>query len=85
MADMVRKQVYIEQRQERLLKERAKKYRVTEAELIRRALDRGLERAASRAPDPEAWKRVEAFVARHRTPRVTQRQRAWTRDALYDV
>lgn len=85
MAEMVRKQVYIEQRQERLLKERAKKYRVTEAELIRRAIDRGLERTASRAPDPDAWKSVETFIARHRNQRVAQRQRAWTRDELYDV
>ena len=85
MADMVRKQVYIEQRQERLLKERAKKYRVTEAELIRRAIDRGLERTASRAPDPEAWKKVEAFIARHRRQRVAQRERGWTREELYDV
>jgi hypothetical protein len=85
MPEMVRKQVYIEQRQERLLKERAKKYGVTEAELIRRAIDRGLERAASGVPDPEAWKKVEAFIARHRRQRVPQRRRAWTRDDLYDV
>ena len=39
---MVRKQVYIEERHERLLKERAKTSRVTEAELIRRAIDREL-------------------------------------------
>ncbi len=85
MAEMIRKQVYIEQRQERLLKERARKYRVTEAELIRRAIDRGLERSASRAPDPEAWKRVEAFIARHRRKKVTHRDRGWTRADLYDV
>jgi hypothetical protein len=85
MAEMIRKQVYIEGRQERLLKERAKKYRVTEAELIRRAIDRGLERTAAGVPDPEAWKRVEAFIARHRKQRLAQRKRGWTRDELYDV
>ncbi len=56
MAAMIRKQVYIEARQDRLLKERARRYRVTEADLIRRAIDRGLERTALAVPDPEAWK-----------------------------
>ena len=36
---MVRKQVYIEPRHERLLKTRAKQLGVTEAELIRRSLE----------------------------------------------
>ena len=42
MEEMIRKQVSIEPRQERLLKERARSYRVTEADLIRQAIDRGL-------------------------------------------
>jgi hypothetical protein len=50
MAGMIRKQVYIEPRQERLLKERAKKYRVTEADLIRQAIDRGLHRPTAEGP-----------------------------------
>lgn len=84
MSEMIRKQVYIESRQERLLKERAKKYRVTEADLIRQAIDRGLERTATRAPDPEAWKRVERFIARKRRGRVRQAARAWKRADVYD-
>ena len=84
MAEMVRKQVYIEPRQERLLKERAKKYGVTEADLIRQAIDRGLERTAPQVPDPEAWKQVERFIERRRTGRLRQRKRTWTRDELYD-
>jgi len=35
MTEMIRKQVYIEPRHDRLLKERARRYRVTEADLIR--------------------------------------------------
>jgi len=84
MREMIRKQVYIEPRQERLLKERARKYRVTEADLIRQAIDRGLPRTAPQVPDPEAWKRVERFIERRRTGRLRQRKRTWTRAALYD-
>jgi hypothetical protein len=84
MAKMIRKQVYIEPRQERVLKERAKKYRVTEAELIRQGIDRGLEHTATRAPDLEAWKAVERFIARRRKGRVRQVRRTWRREDLYD-
>lgn len=84
MAGMIRKQVYIEPRQERLLKERAKKYRVTEADLIRQAIDRGLERTALGAPDPEAWKAVERFIVRRRKGRTRQAKRTWRREDLYD-
>jgi hypothetical protein len=68
MAEMIRKQVYIEPRQERLLKERAKRYRVTEAELIRRAIDQALERR----------------IARPRKTAGPGSIRSWTRDELYD-
>lgn len=84
MGEMIRKQVYIESRQERLLKERAKKYRVTEAALIRQAIDRGLERTSTRAPDLEAWKAVERFIALRRKGRARQVKRTWRRDDLYD-
>ena len=84
MTEMIRKQVYIEPRHDRLLKERARRYRVTEADLIRQAIDRGLERTPTRAPDPEAWKQVERFIRRRRTGRLRQQKRAWTRNQLYD-
>ena len=83
MPQMIRKQVYIEPRQERLLKERARRYRATEADLIRQAIDRGLERTALSIPDPEAWK---AFKRRTAPRRRTERRRSvrrWTRDELY--
>src|SRR5437879_11760475 len=81
---MTRKQVYIDPRQNRLLKDRARRYRVTEADLIRQAIDRGLERTATRAPDIEAWKRIERFIGRRRSQRVHSAKRTWTRAELYD-
>src|SRR5437016_12243009 len=75
MPRMTRKQVYIEPRQNRLLKEHARRYRVTEADLIRQAIDRGLERTATRAPDIKAWKRIERFIGRRRSQRVRPAKR----------
>ncbi len=81
MAKMVRKQVYIEERHDRLLKERAKKYRVTEAELIRRAIDREV---ATTAPDPTAWDELKRRIERYRKKAPRARVVTWTRDELYD-
>jgi hypothetical protein len=82
MAEMIRKQVYIEPRQELLLKERARKYRVTEADLIRQAIDRGLERTALGVPDLEAWKVFKRRIGR-RKGEPARTVRRWTRDELY--
>lgn len=81
---MIRKQVYIEPRQERMLKERAAAYGVTEAELIRRSLDRGVGGLGTPAPDPAAWEEIERFIARRSGARGRRTRRRWTRDALHD-
>ena len=82
---MIRKQVYIEARQDRVLKERAKRYRVTEAALIRQAIDGALLPSAAGTTNPEAWKaykrRVASYLKRH--GRVTVKP--WKREELYDV
>ena len=81
MAKMVRKQVYIEERHDRLLKERARKYRVTEAELIRRAIDREV---AATAPDPTAWDELKRRIERYRKKAPRAHVVTWTRDELHD-
>ena len=43
MTQMVRKQIYIPKRQQLLLKRKAKAVGISEAELIRQAIDRNLE------------------------------------------
>ncbi len=83
MTEMIRKQVYIEVRHERLLKALAKDLRVTEAELIRRGIDRGLDGVTGVRPDPAAWSEAERFIlARVRRGGVKGRRR-WTREDLY--
>ena len=89
MERMIRKQVYIEPRQDRLLKERSRRYRVTEADLIRRALDKGLEGGTASAPNPEAWREIEKYIAGRvkragAGPRGGRRRRRWARDELHD-
>lgn len=81
---MIRKQVYIEPHQERLLKERARQLGVTEAELIRRSLDQGLMGMAPRRPNPSAWQELMRFFRRRMRMKVRRRPRRWTRAELYD-
>ena len=84
---MIRKQVYIEERHDRWLKHRARLRGVTEAEIIREALDRA-EVGGSRAghfSDPAAGPKAISFMrslARRR--RQAPAGRGWTRESLYD-
>lgn len=62
----VRKQLYIEERQERLLRQRAKALGVSEAEIVRAALDVALaprKRSSRTHPIERFLARVEADVA----------------------
>jgi hypothetical protein len=85
MPRMVRKQVYIEERQEAALKRLAAERGVAEAEIVREAIDRA-ERGPhpARRPDPRAWDEFEAFLRKlRRRPVVARAARRWTRDDLY--
>ncbi|MBI3667898.1 MAG: hypothetical protein HY236_16980 [Acidobacteria bacterium] len=85
MPAMVRKQFYIEQRQERQLKKLAKKTGMTEAAIIRRALDvqvHGLEEAEDRV---QAWQEERAFIESWmKKGPVEGGGRKWRREDLYD-
>ena len=63
MAHMIRKQVYIEPMQDTVLKKRSRMLGITEAEVIRRAIDSQVVLMHSRLRDQEAWEREKAFVA----------------------
>lgn len=84
---MIRKQVYLEPRQDRMLKRRASQRGVTEAEIMREALDRLDVRpvARRRDVDVDAARQALAFMrslaARgNRAPK----GRTWTRESLYE-
>ncbi|MGH9414962.1 MAG: hypothetical protein ACRD0Y_14625 [Terriglobales bacterium] len=81
---MIRKQLYIEPRQDRLLKRLAKERGVSEAEIVRAALDRfATEPALTRE---QIWAReVERMQARAAaTQAAPQHPRDWTRESLYE-
>lgn len=85
MAHMIRKQVYLEPRQARLLKQRSKALGVTEAALIRQIIDRTLLTAHGSGPwRPEAWEDEKRFIKHLLAKGPVPGERRWTRDELYD-
>jgi hypothetical protein len=86
MTQMVRKQIYIEKRQKAQLKRAAKARGLSEAELIRQAIDQKLSGSSGQAPrDPEAWDRALALMRSLQAQGpLPNRRRSWTRDQLYE-
>ena len=88
MTQMIRKQVYLEARHDRMLKRRSQRRGITEAEIIRDALDRSARDGSSaRGPgryDAAAARRAVAFMRALASRRSTPtRGRGWTRDDVY--
>ena len=87
MSQMIRKQIYIEKRQEAILRKLARQRQVSEAELIREAIDRQLGDSSSHPirPDPAAWDRAHKFMLelRARGPLPNQ-PRTWKREDAYE-
>lgn len=81
---MIRKQVYIEARQERQLKRRARELGVSEAELIRRGLDRIGESPALLPRRAQAWRAAKALIRKRMDLRAPQTGRTWRREELYE-
>ena len=80
---MVRKQIYIKQEQDRKLKKLAANLGITEAEVVRRAIDE-LESPAG-ASYPESLAALFEIARRRReTLPLSNGGRTWTRDELYD-
>jgi Zn-dependent peptidase ImmA (M78 family) len=86
MTQMIRKQIYIQKSQEERLKKIAEARGVSEAEIIRRALDVELKRVGFRlAYDDQAMKRLyQAMLDMDKKPPVPRRKRDWTREDLYE-
>jgi hypothetical protein len=86
MVQMVRKQVYIQRQQEAALKRLSKSRGLSEAELIRQAIDK---QAGSTivpfVPDAVAWEEAHALmVALRDREAVTGQPRDWRREDLYE-
>jgi len=84
MGRKVRKRLYIDARQEKMLKRRAKELGVSQAELIRQGLDMVLAGGEGPVPDPQAWEEERAFIRQRANIPALGGERAWTRDELRD-
>lgn len=87
MARMIRKQVYIQEHQQAVLRRMARKRGVSEASVIRQAIDGQLSGGQTRfaPPDEEAWRKVLASMRGvQRAKRSRVRARNWKRDDLYE-
>jgi hypothetical protein len=76
---MIRKQVYIEARQEAQLKRLARTLSLSEAALIRRSLDRGLRLGTMGHRSTHAWAQIKAFIHRRMRKGWLSGKRNWRR------
>jgi hypothetical protein len=83
VAQMVRKQVYIEPRQEAILKQLARLLGITEAEVIRRAIDRQMAMMRPGIRDLGAWEREKAFITERIAAGPVSGRRQWQREDAY--
>lgn len=85
MSDLVRKQVYITRAQENLLKKKAAEMGVTEAELVREALDNQTYNIGYPRRSVEKWQDEVQFIRSRMTGKQDSRtQRTWKRDDLHE-
>jgi len=84
MPRMIRKQIYIESRQDNSLKKQAHHLGVTEAEVIRRAIDRQMTSVRFSIQDPKAWEGEKAFIAKRIARGRTPGGRQWKREDAYE-
>lgn len=86
MATMIRKQVYLEPRQELQIKQLARERGTTEADIIRTAVDLLLSEAQRQQRAQVAWEEAHALMetrASYAVEPTQTEERAWTRDELY--
>ena len=84
MTTMVRKQVYIEPRQDELLKKWARESGKSEAEIVRQALDRWLAGEERRRKAGAAWEEERVFIESRIAEGPVDGGRSWTREELYE-
>ncbi len=94
MVSKIRKQIYIEAEQNNLLKEKARQTGLSEAEIIRQAIDQHIisvnvdpersRRVNSPTPNLSAWEREKAFIASLENRPSQPGKRDWQREDLYE-
>jgi len=82
---MVRKQFYILKRQDELLKRLAEARGVSEAEIVRQAIEREVAGTTSQraAIERSAWQEVVAFVEARQAAGIRGQPYRWNREEIY--
>jgi hypothetical protein len=81
---MVRKQIYIESHQDNSLKKKARDLGVTEAEVMRRAIDRQMTSVRLSIRDLKAWDRERSFITKRMAKGHAPGGRQWKREDAYE-
>ena len=84
MVAKVRKQIYIEPYQETILKRLANETGVSEAEIIRQAIDHQAQLLQYPAQDLTVWKEEKLFIEQLIAQGEVSGGRAWQREDLYE-
>ncbi|MGE5598145.1 MAG: hypothetical protein ACM3XS_02040 [Bacteroidota bacterium] len=88
MAKMIRKQIYLRPHQDRTLKDMVRDTGVSEAELIRQAVEYRISTAVEPRRDADAWEAekrfIEALKERYADKKQTGKTRAWKREELHE-
>jgi len=82
MMTKIRKQIYIEAYQDALLKRLASEMQMTEAEIIRQAIDRHARFLRSSKQDLSVWEKEKAFITRLIQQGPVPGGRTWKREEL---
>jgi len=86
MAKMVRKQFYIHKRQHILLRRLSQARGVSEAEIIRQAIEREVTGVSAQSipPDRAAWEEIVGFVEARRALGADGEPYQWNREDAYE-
>jgi len=83
MTTMIRKQMYLEPRQDIQIKQLAAERRTTEADIIREAIDTLLGEVARQRRAQQAWDEALALMEARYAQGSVPGGHTWTRDELY--
>lgn len=84
MPHKVRKQIYLDPHHAQLLKQLARDLGMSEAALIRQAVDQQAAHLAPLRRDPAAWQQERAFIERLIRKSAIPGRRTWKREELRD-
>jgi len=84
VATRMRKQVFIEPHQDMLLKQFARERGVTEAEIIRQAIDQHVRVLRFPRRDLTAWEKERAFIQHLIRQGAVSGRRTWRREDLHE-